>query len=113
MSDYLRVLDSAEQHLLALKASGVRFLSVESNTMTALTETPVRSPAAVSPLSQTPTPPTKPRAAVNGNEATISPPRANSSVMLSYDSMDITGGMDELRQRAMACLKCPHLVKSR
>jgi len=105
MSDYLRVLDSAEQHLLALKASGVRFLAVEANTMTALTETSPRSPA----------PSPTPRPAANGNGPGVSIPslRAESSVILSYDSIDAAGGMDELRQRAMACLKCPHLVKSR
>jgi uracil-DNA glycosylase family 4 len=42
-----------------------------------------------------------------------------SSVMPSYDGMAApagnagTTGMEELRQRALACLKCPHLVKSR
>ena len=37
----------------------------------------------------------------------------DNSVILSYDSMLTSGGMDELRQRALSCLKCPHLVKSR
>lgn len=102
MNDYLRVLDSAEQHLLALKASGVRFLSVESNTLSALTEVP--------------------RLATNGNAASLTPinpittsipARTESSVILSYDGVDTGGGMEELRERAMACMKCPHLVKSR
>ncbi|HUD46139.1 MAG TPA: uracil-DNA glycosylase [Candidatus Baltobacteraceae bacterium] len=90
MSDYLRVLDSAEQHLQHLKASGVRFLSVESNTLTALTEPP----------------PTF-------TNAEPSPTDQDRSVILSYDSVDAAEGMEELRRRAMACLKCPHLVKSR
>jgi DNA polymerase len=93
MSDYLRVLDSAEQHLLALKASGVRFLSVDSNTMTALTGAP--------------------RAVMNRDAAPMTPPARNSTVILSYDGVETAAGMEELRQRAMACLKCPHLVKSR
>jgi DNA polymerase len=37
----------------------------------------------------------------------------HSSVMLSYDRIESSQGMDELRQRALSCLKCPHLVKSR
>jgi uracil-DNA glycosylase family 4 len=93
MSNYLRVLDTAEQHLLALKASGVRFLSVESNTMTALTEAP--------------------RPGINGDAAPRTPTARDSSVILSYDGIEVGGGMEELRQRAMTCLKCPHLVKSR
>lgn len=93
MSDYLRVLDSTEQHLLTLKASGVRFLSVESNTMTELTEMP--------------------RPVANGAVAGMTATARESSVILSYDSVESVAGMEELRQRAMACLKCPHLVKSR
>jgi DNA polymerase len=93
MSDYLRVLDTAEQHLLALKASGVRFLSVESNTMTALTE--------------------RPHPLTNGNGASVALTQPGPSVILSYDRSDVAGAMQDLRRRAMACLKCPHLVKSR
>jgi DNA polymerase len=101
MSNYLRVLDSAEQHLLALKASGVRFLSVEAATMRELTEMPLpqefsngyRSPAHLTPETPDGLP--------------------ESPVILSYDSIDTTGGIDDLRQRALACLKCPHLVRSR
>src|SRR5580658_4850111 len=40
MSDFQRVLDVAEQHLLTLKAAGVRFLSVEPSTLSQLREPP-------------------------------------------------------------------------
>jgi uracil-DNA glycosylase len=127
MNDYLRVLDSTEQHLLALKASGVRFLSVESNTMTELTEAPrtaanlnangnvggttVAGVTIGASRARTPTP-----TDLIGEDSTGGPtpdPAKASSVILSYDSVESVAGMEELRQRAMVCLKCPHLVKSR
>ena len=43
MSDFQRVLDTAEQHLLALKAAGVRFLTVQPETLSQLREPPPRS----------------------------------------------------------------------
>jgi uracil-DNA glycosylase len=102
MSNYLRVLDSAEQHLLALKASGVRFLSVEENTMRELSAVP--QPEVVKNGYATP-----------GYEAPETPIGTEPSGILSYDGTDITGegGIEDLRQRALACLKCPHLVRSR
>jgi DNA polymerase len=100
MSDYLRVLDCAEQHLLGLKASGVRFLSVDSKIMKELTEGP--RPVAVTN-----------REVVRREVAPGKGVDEESSVILSYDSIDPGDGMEGLRQRAMVCLKCPHLVKSR
>jgi uracil-DNA glycosylase family 4 len=56
---------------------------------------------------------------VANGEVTAEVSKPASVVMLSYDRVDSfsatepVAGMDELRQRAMACLKCPHLVKSR
>jgi uracil-DNA glycosylase len=108
MSNYLRVLDTAEQHLLALKASGVRFLTVDSNTMTSLAE----EPREVERCMEGPQP-----VANAGVTSEVSKPA--SCVILSYDSIasssviEPAAGMDELRQRAVACLKCSHLVKSR
>ncbi|HEX3718520.1 MAG TPA: uracil-DNA glycosylase [Verrucomicrobiae bacterium] len=96
MNDYLRVLDIAEQHLTALKASGVRFLSVEQNTLTALAEPPDLAVEA------------------NGSVPEVLAIRpATEIATVSFESEPSPGDMNELRQRAHACLKCPHLVKSR
>jgi uracil-DNA glycosylase family 4 len=89
MSDFQRVLDSTERHLLTLKAAGVRFLSIEPKTLSRLREPP---PAVETPAAELVESPSAP-----------SPPRAK----------DTATAMAELRQRASACLKCPHLVKSR
>jgi DNA polymerase len=91
MSDFQRVLDTAEQHLLTLKAAGVRFLPVRSQTWSQLTEPlaveePQPQPAEV--IEWQPDQPTE-------------------------TAVDKETGISQLRERAAVCLKCPHLVKSR
>jgi DNA polymerase len=104
MSDFQRVLDTAERHLLTLKASGVRFLSVEPSTLSQLREPPPQmlgiqedrtnlSNESNSPALELREPPSPIADQSNGGEMKIS--------------------MEDLRQRAAACLKCPHLVKTR
>jgi uracil-DNA glycosylase len=89
MSDFLRVLDTTERHLLALRAAGVRFLSVQPEILSLLREPP--------PVVET-----------HRVVAIESPPD-----QLPQPSQDVETGMAGLRQRAATCLKCPHLVKSR
>jgi uracil-DNA glycosylase len=89
MNDFQRVLDTTERHLLTLKAAGVRFLSVQSETLSRLREPP--------PLIET-----------EVMDAGESPPD-----QAPQPSEDMETAMADLRQRASACLKCPHLVKSR
>jgi DNA polymerase len=89
MSDFQRVLDTTERHLLALRAAGVRFLSVQPEILSQLREPP--------PVLETQT-----------IVQIESPPD-----QLSQPSEDAETAMAALRQRASACLKCPHLVKSR
>jgi uracil-DNA glycosylase len=89
MNDFQRVLDTAERHLLTLKAAGVRFLTIQHETLSRLSEPP--------PVVQT--------AAIESVEALpAQPPQI---------SEDTETGMAELRQRASVCLKCPHLARSR
>src|SRR5208282_3405716 len=89
MSDFLRVLDTTERHLLTLKGAGVRFLSVQPETLRQLREPPpiIEQPAAV--------------------EMEPAPER------LAQPAEGREGAMAALRQRASACVKCPHLAKSR
>ncbi|HEV7925033.1 MAG TPA: uracil-DNA glycosylase [Verrucomicrobiae bacterium] len=90
MTDFQRVLDTTERHLITLRAAGVRFLSVQPETLSQLREPPPAVDTPVfAPLESTPD---------------QQPPQ------LSEDSPT---DMAELRQRALACLKCPHLVKNR
>jgi uracil-DNA glycosylase len=89
MNDFQRVLDTAERHLLTLKAAGVRFLPVHHETLSQLSESP--------PVEEM----------VPVEQVEFRPQQA------SLPAQDLETAMAELRQRASACLKCPHLVKSR
>ena len=110
MSDFQRVLDIAEQHLLTLKAAGVRFLSVEPSTLSQLREPPPPAPVleiqahGINGTNGADVPLVKIQS--NGH---VEPP----SEKASPRAEDVETAMAELRQRASACLKCPHLVKSR
>jgi DNA polymerase len=115
MSDFQRVLDIAEQHLLTLKAAGVRFLSVEPSTLSQLREPPPPihgtngTHGTGAPSLQLLAPvPVLPLVEVQSN-GHVEPP----SEKAPLPSQDVETAMGELRQRASACLKCPHLVKSR
>jgi len=92
MSDFQRVLDTTERHLLTLKASGVRFLSVQSETLSKLSGPPS--------LTQ-----------IETHEVIEMPPP--SLAQPSQSTVDTESALAELRERAAVCMKCPHLVKSR
>jgi uracil-DNA glycosylase family 4 len=104
MNDFHRVLDVTEQHLLTLKAAGVRFLSVEHATLNQLSEPP---PLVLETQEDR----------GNGTNGTDMPGLElrvpPSLVEAQSNGEDLETGMAQLRQRASACLKCPHLVKSR
>jgi uracil-DNA glycosylase family 4 len=89
MNDFQRVLDSAERHLLTLKAAGVRFLPIQTETLNGLAEPP-------------------PVMEMTRTEPVAAPPEQESQT-----AQDTETAMADLRQRAAVCLKCPHLVKSR
>ena len=86
MNDYARVLEATERHLQALKAGGVRFLTVEKETLQQLQQAPP-------PLAQ----------ALSGK----SDPSDKS------DFQNSESPMAALRARAAVCVKCPHLAASR
>jgi len=93
MNDYSRVLESTEQHLQALKADGVRFLVIQTETLRELQEAPAAPRREISLAL-----PTEPALK---NET--------GPVMVE----DTEAAMGALKERALACLKCPHLVQSR
>ena len=110
---YDQLLDATIHHLETLKTRGVRFVSVSTETLAELT-TPskpfVRSQSreAALALSQ----PARPRVAVPAPPATmthtVSAP-ANAAAL----SKGRAEAFEQLRQRALACTKCPHLVAAR
>jgi len=124
-SAYDQLLDAAIQHLQELKASGVRFVSVSPQTLTALRQppraTPVRSsapapaaappPRAERPAARPPAirsePVEQPLALALPGEAAVAVPAA----ALSPEAK--AAAFADLRRRAMVCVKCPHLASSR
>ncbi|MBC8096520.1 MAG: uracil-DNA glycosylase [Akkermansiaceae bacterium] len=126
MSDaYRQLLDSAIEHLQSLKTQGVRFVSVAPASLTALNEAPPR-PAASTAAPSFVAPPARPApvaapktpAAVVSASPQTAPPKA--SVPLTPVAAAATpvseikkAAYAELRERALACIKCPNLAASR
>ncbi len=86
MNYYTRVLEATERHLQALKAGGVRFLTVERETLRQL---------------QQPPPPSDKSDASDVSDQS------------DPASENTEPAMAALRARAAVCVKCPHLAASR
>jgi len=136
--EFTNLLESTIQHLQELKANGIRFIPVESATLAALREpvahraeaalpafgntTPTASRVEVPALARShsrrdldpeatklPTPLPSSPPAVDAQE--LKPPTAAVSPALSIEAK--TQAFAELRDRALACVKCPNLVAAR
>jgi uracil-DNA glycosylase len=129
-SAYHQVLDAAIQHLQELKARGVRFVPVAPENLAALNQPQRMAPAQSLPTPAVPPPravarprakpapgapePLEPKPAIEqalslplpGDEAV-----AATAAVLSPEAK--AAAFAELRQRVMACVKCPHLASSR
>jgi DNA polymerase len=89
-TEYAQVLEATERHLLALKADGVRFLTVDGETLQQLRQAPQKAqPAIVAP---------------------VTPP---APVLSEPVVEDVETAMAALRARAEVCVKCPNLASSR
>ena len=125
MSDeYRQLLDATIQHLEGLKLRGVRHVAVAPETLRALTLPPtaaLKSPAAnLKPQIQTAVVPPKIEPAVAATPKKVSVPVVAPKVLVSIPEIQITSSSPEkaaaftaLRERALACVKCPHLAASR
>jgi DNA polymerase len=133
MSDaYLQLLAAVVQRLQHCMEQGVRFVSVSPETLAALNASPLRlSPAktAAPPASPPPATPStrpatstaastvpKPAGAAPGaalDPSPASPGETPASPPAALNPEAKAAAFAELRQRAMACLKCPHLASSR
>lgn len=99
-NEYARVLEATQQHLLALKASGARYLNVDQETLAQLRRPlPARSaPIAIS---------------VPAPTALTAAPTAPEPAPVPELAQDPETAMAALCERASQCVKCPHLVSSR
>jgi uracil-DNA glycosylase family 4 len=125
---YQRVLESTEQHLHALKARGVRFLNVQSETLAELRRPPAAREASqpaqtgqssAGDVRQEPEAPPVAEPAIQppgGLAAPPAPVRIEVSALNGNGlgaQLDKAAAMEQLRGRAKVCMKCPHLARSR
>jgi uracil-DNA glycosylase len=126
---YDQLLDAAIQHLQELKARGVQFVPVAPETLAALNQSrrlapvqsrttqPVSAPRPaplVSRLEPVTTKTAQPEPPIERTLSLALPgqePVAPPAAVLSPEAK--TAAFAELRERAMACVKCPHLASSR
>ncbi len=109
---YRQLLDATIQHVEGLKARGVRHLAVAPETLRALVvPTPkVPIPNLPSPVSQA-----SPPAAVKTvlKSAAVVATTAEPATRSQQPTTDKTAAFAALRERALACVKCPNLASSR
>lgn len=106
--DYRQLLDATIQHLEGLKARGVRHVAVSPESLRALalpariTPAPALAPKTFSP----------PPAVVKPISAPIAI-APSSAIIHSPSSSEKAAAFAALRERALACVKCPNLAASR
>jgi DNA polymerase len=126
MSDaYNQLLDATIQHLDGLKSRGVRHVAVSPETLRALAQPPAKLPIADCrlPINKTPAQPAaKIEPAISmptrKTSALIQPemlatPAAQSAINNPQSPVEKAATFAALRERALACVKCPHLASSR
>ncbi len=122
MSDaYHELLDAAIQQLQDLKGQGVHFVPISPEGLAALNEAPQatrRNISAPTPAAQPAPRPVPAAPKVVPKSVEMKPPalpdlpgETVAAPTLSADAR--TAAFSELRQRAMACVKCPNLASSR
>ena len=119
---YQQLLDATIGHLRSLRAQGVRFVNVSPQSLAALRQTAtVASPAPASRLTSRPSissqPPAEPARGTAFPIRTSAVPAADPApAALSATPLDPVAkaaAMQELRERALVCVKCPNLASSR
>ncbi|MDB6023002.1 MAG: Phage polymerase-related protein [Pedosphaera sp.] len=116
MSDaYNQLLEAAIHHLESLKQQGVRFVSVRPESLAALAQPVSRRATMVSPMA------TSPVAATRAARPVASPalptpkptpaPMPKATPVVSDPAK--VAAFEELRGRAMVCVRCPNLASSR
>jgi DNA polymerase len=130
---YDQLLDATIQHLENLKTQGVRHVSVSPEALRALTQ-PAPGPRPPPPAHEAPmierpspaSPATASQSAVRNPQSVIAPPASEMSLPLALPGEASApavvpalspeakaAAFAELRERALACVKCSHLAVSR
>jgi uracil-DNA glycosylase family 4 len=108
---YNELLDATIEHLEGLKARDVRHVAVAPETLRAFA-LPVKTIAIPPPVPKTETTNSMPAKRI---AVPVEPPAVVAPVRLpiTSSSPEKTAVFAELQARALACVKCPHLVSSR
>ncbi len=117
MSDaYHQLLDATIQHLEDLKSRGVQHVAVAPETLRALAQprkSQIAKPAAIAPAARPPVPPA-PAAPVATQAALLAlPGEPVPARPAPLDPKEKAAAFAALRERALACVKCPRLASSR
>jgi DNA polymerase len=116
MSDaFGQLLDATRRHLEDLKARGVRFVNVTPGTLERLAQPARLPPPPPAPAARAPAPPEPPLQTKPPARAPIPPtplvlPLASAPRVAPAEKAQ---AFEALRARALACLRCPHLVAAR
>jgi uracil-DNA glycosylase family 4 len=108
---YNELLDATIQHLEGLKARGVRHVTLAPETLRTLAQ-PARIISATPPFFKPETaisPPAKNVVAPVEPQGAVAPVRLS----VSHASLGKISAYEALRDRALVCVKCPHLAASR
>src|SRR5258706_11111325 len=105
-SDYDQLLDATIQHLREMKSHGARFVTVSPDALAALDQP--RPPVTTAqkppqPAVEMPLP-----LALPGEAAVV-----QSAIPNPQSAIEKAAAFAELRELALACVKCPHLASSR
>jgi DNA polymerase len=111
-AEFHQLLDATIEHLQSLQADGAQFVPLEAETFRALNTGAVSNRAAASAAS-----PVRVVAEVSSNISVSSPVLVPSVVAAgsasSASAPEKAQAIAELRERAMQCVKCPHLASTR
>ena len=121
---YRRLLDATIQYLEGLQAQGVKFVSADAAAIASLTARPAHRPApagraALAPAIPRPLAAPAPSAPTQPTDLSMPKPSAASkSTAVPSANPPLSRAAKEkamasLRERALACQKCPHLASSR
>jgi uracil-DNA glycosylase len=121
---YHQLLDAAIQHLEGLKERGVQFVAVSPETLAELNQPRRTAPTRIPVVLPAPQPASRPLP-VGPKQAAEKPSMAPAISSAQPGDNEVTvptvalspeakaAAFADLRRRAMACVKCPHLASSR
>jgi uracil-DNA glycosylase family 4 len=115
---YEQLLDATIQHLEALKDAGVRHVAVSPETLRALAQPPaIGAPASGTARAERQKPAVleagAPQPIAEQTTLLALPGETQSAIHNPQSAIEKVAAFAALRERALACVKCPHLASSR